>query len=631
MRFPVVIFCTSLLAACSEPDEPIPGGEVSYTEQRAPCGERDPLRRLYWGDLHVHTKSSWDAYAYGLTVSPDQAYAFGRGGKLNLPPAGSRQVMLDRPLDFVSLTDHSEFLGETRLCTTPGSAAYDSETCVNFRKLDAPAVTAWGLQLIIPEGNTRFPDVCGADGAACVDEARRVWKELGAAADRAYDRTDACSFVTFVGYEYTGTPKATNMHRNVIFRNASVIETPVSYYEAPDAWTLWSELDARCAATPACDVMVIPHNMNMSNGSMFFPDFKPRAGLGSPAEAAALRARMEPVLEMFQHKGDQECAGGLAGESDPLCKFEKERPASIVDCEESVGWGGMNDQGCISRRDFLRGILAAGMAEQAGVGLNPFRLGVVGSTDSHNGTAGLTREKDWPGHVGFSDDTVLERLGPGNVTHRGLVNNPGGLAAVWAVERSRDAIFEAMRRREVYATSGTRITVRFFGGRGLPEDLCDRADWLERAYRAGVPMGGVLAGGGGAPRFVVRAARDQKAAPLQQVQIVKVWLDSAGVAHHEVFRVAGDPKLGTVDPATCKTDGAGEEALCAVWQDPAFDARHGAAYYARVLEVPTCRWSTWQCNGIPAADRPPGCSDARIQPVLQERAWSSPIWYEVAP
>ena len=628
-----------MLSGCPADDGGIPGSEVTYTEQRDPCHDRNPLRSLYWGDLHFHTRNSWDAWGYDLTVTPPQSYGFAAGGVVALPPLdasgkGTRQVQLKRPLDFAAATDHSEFLGETRLCTTPGSAVYDCATCTAFRKKGSSAVAAWGLQLIVPEGSKRFADVCGADGAGCQATARQVWQELRSAAEQAYDRSSTCSFVSFVGYEYTATPKATNMHRNVIFRNDTVLDTPVSYYEAPGALELWQQLQDRCLdAGDGCDVMVIPHNMNMSNGNMFAPRFAPGGGLADEEAVARLRARLEPVLELFQHKGDQECQGGLSGAQGPddgQCAFEKERPPPIGDCKGTPGWGGMGAMGCLSRWDFLRGILLEGLEQHEALGFNPYRAGVIGSTDTHNGTPGNTLERGWPGHVGGSDDTPEERLGPGNTTHRGLVNNPGGLAAVWAVERSRDAIFEAMQRREVYATSGTRIRVRLFGGWGFADGLCSDPELVDAGYRGGAPMGGVLPGrpgGAAGPRFVVQAEQDPDSAPLQRVQIVKGWIDAGGQARYEVFDVAGDARPGSVEVETCAPDGKGAKSLCAVWTDPQFDPARRAFYYARVLEAPTCRWSRWECIAL-AEPRPAGCSDPTVQQVIHERAWTSPVWYE---
>ncbi len=639
-----VLAAALAVAACNEPPEGvIPGVEVTYTEKRQPCQQHNPVRILYFGDLHFHTRHSWDAYGYHVRATPKDSYAFARGGSLRLPPldstgTGTREVRLQRPLDFAAVTDHGEYFGEVRLCQIPGTKAYESASCKDFRKLGTEAVTPWGMRLIMHEGNKRMADICGADGAACKAAAKEVWKDIQQAAEQAYDRTSQCTFVSMVGYEYTATPVVTNLHRNVIFRTDKVIPLPITYYEQPNPWGLWDGLREQCLdAGAGCDVMVIPHNMNWSNGTMFHPDQTGKKKPKAPAAAAALRLRMEPIMEMFQHKGDMECANGLTGmgADDPLCGFEKLRP-NPPDCGDGTGWGAVKDSGCVSRLDFVRGIYLRGLAEERKLGLNPYRLGIIGSTDSHNGTPGNTWEQGFPGHVGTSDDTAVERLGEGNMTHRGRVNNAGGLAAVWAVERSRDAIFEAMRRREVYATSGTRIKVRFFGGWELPDDLCQSSDLARIGYTQGVAMGGVLGarpGGAGGPIFVLEAEHDPgtKARPgtlLQQAQIIKGWIDAKGKSQIKVYTVAGDAKNGVaVDPKTCKQTGSGgSRTLCAVWQDPAFDASQRAFYYARVVENPTCRWSTWECIAFPKAN-PKGCADKTIEKVIQERAWTSAIWY----
>ena len=646
LLFPLALAGLIMAGACTDDEDAIPGSALTYTEKREQCSDRDPLRNVYFGDLHFHTRLSWDAYGYHLRVTPAQSYRFARGNSLLLPPLGkdgrgTREVRLGRPLDFAAVSDHSEYLGEVRLCTTKGSAAYNSESCKSFRKLGTEPVTQWGMRLVMPDGNKRLADLCGADGAACAKAAETVWQELQQAAEQAYDRTAACSLVTFPAYEYTATPVVTNLHRNVIFRNKQVIKRPVTYYEEPSPWGLLKQLKSQCLDGGAgCDVISIPHNMNWSNGTAFHPSYAKDKGPADPAEAARLRLRLEPVMEMFQHKGDMECSGGLSGitgQPDPLCAFEKLRPPPINDCGDTTGWGGVKDMGCVSQLDFVRGIYLRGLKDHGQLSFNRYRMGIIGSTDSHNGTPGNTWEQGFVGHVGTSDNTADKRLGEGNMTHRGRVNNPGGLAAVWAVERSRDAIFEAMRRREVYATSGTRIAVRLFGGWDLPSDLCSSAELVQTGYRSGVPMGGVLPGrpDGGAPVLVLQARHDpgtvaRPGALLQQAQVVKGWVDAQGRRHVRVFTVAGQASGGvTVDPKTCKASGSGgAKSLCAVWRDEQFDAKQRAFYYARVVENPTCRWSSWECNALAPASRPKGCSDTTIQPVIQERAWTSAIWYE---
>jgi hypothetical protein len=633
------------LWGCTDDEPKQPLDHVTYTEQRQQCADRNPYRNLYFGDTHVHTRLSWDAYGYALRVTPRESYAFAQGGEVALPPLdsagkGTRKTRLGAPLDFAAITDHAEFLGEVHICQTPGTAGYDSQTCKDFRKGGAAEVRAWGTRLINEAGSKRHADACGADGQACLAAAAKVWASMQQAAEEAYDRSSRCKFVSFVGYEYTATPVVTNTHRNVIYRNKHVTKLPISYYEQPHPWGLWKELAAQCLdAGSGCEALSIPHNSNWSNGRLFHPEKSRPTPAVSLKEALALRARLEPLVEIAQHKGDMECSNGLSGttKNDPLCDFEKLRFPPFKDCGDGVEWGGVQDFGCISKLDFMRGIMIEGLELDRRLGLNPYMMGVIGSTDTHNGTPGNTDERSWPGHVGNADDTPEERLGLGNYTHRGRVNNPGGLAAVWAVERSRDAIFEAMRRREVYSTTGTRISLRLFGGWDLSADPCADADWLKQAYEDGVPMGGVLPKrrGSGGPRFLVRADMDpgdskRAGTPLQMLQIIKGWVDSAGAAREKVYTVAGSAQNGaSVDVSSCKTtSGSGKKTLCAVWRDPEFSPENRAFYYARALENPTCRWTTWLCNTFAPAKRPEGCSDPNIEKAIQERAVSTPIWYQ---
>lgn len=644
---------TALLAlatlACSA--EQIPENEilsqVRYTEAREICADRNPLRNLYFGDLHAHSALSWDAYGYDLRVTPEQALAFARGeDSVWLPPLdgtgkGTREVLLERPLDFVALTDHSEYFGEVRICSSSDKEGYQSESCRAFREGSTDAVTAWGMRLAAAK-NSRLEDVCGADGARCRQVAEEVWTEVIAAAESVSDKSSRCGFTAFVGYEYTSSQQIANQHRNIFFRNAKVPAAPISYYEAPTPWRLWSSLDSSCAAADGCELMSIPHNSNWSNGNLYAPlvnqQIEDQEGTLVPEEEVLkLRARLEPVMEIFQHKGDMECTNGLEGKAaEAACDFEKLRPPPFSDCGEEVGVGGIKDFGCISKYDFARGIFAQGLRRAEGE-LNAYRPAVIGSTDTHNGTPGNTAERGFVGHVGNSDDTPEKRLSEGNTTHRGRVNNPGGLAAVWALENSRDALWEAMQRRETYATSGPRIALRFFGSTsGYASDLCRREakEAAEQGYRRGVPMGGVLQGTSRAPSFYLLAQWDAGTAknpgtPLQQAQIVKGWIDADGITHERVYDVAGEAESGAaVDAATCVQTGAGEETLCAVWKDPDYVQGQRAYYYARVLENPSCRWSTYECNAFPADAKPRGCADTTIEKAIHERAWSSPIWLD---
>lgn len=633
-----------ILAGCDKP-KPLP--KVRPNSDREPCEKQFPTKEVFFGDLHVHTGYSFDARNYLNLSTPDDAYRFAKGGSVKLPPLddagiiGTREVWIDRPLDFAAVTDHSEFLGEIYLCSDPNSEKYDTKFCTDYRNPEINGALDFGL-LLAGEQPKRRVELCGEDGKGCEKYARKVWQWLQDAAERNYDRTKACTFTTFVAYEYTNTYLISNMHRNVVFRSAIVPELPVSFYEARTPLAFWTQLKSVCLdAGTGCDVISIPHNSNLSNGRLFLPDYPGASTVEEEVAQAKLRRLLEPLVEIFQHKGDSECRNGLSGfdaDEDPLCSFEKLRPDDAEDCGDKVGTGGMRLWGCVHRLDFVRNVLKMGLLEELRIGFNPYDLGFIASTDTHNATPGHVRSEDFPGHVGIVDDSPEKRLGKGNITHDALINNPGGLTAVWATENSRDAIFESMRNKETYATSGPRIRLRFFGGWQLGDSLCSDNEAISKAYQSGVPMGGRLAAKPptiGAPSFFVKAVWDKGSekypgTKLQRLQIVKGWVASDGKAYEKVYQVAGDPQNGaSVELKSCAKVGDGYETLCAVWRDPEFEPNETAFYYARVVENPTCRWSMMQCNELERLEQPlpPGCSDPRVPATVQQRAWSSPIWY----
>ena len=626
------------LTACPSADapepDPEPGPSAPTTTAAAPpsgadrCDAHRPERQVFWGDLHVHTGVSMDAYMFGTRLRPADAYRFARGEPVELgdPAAGTaRTVQIERPLDFAAVTDHAMNFGGVKLCTTPGSDVYDSEICTRYR---SPLQLAGELRQIVREIQERTGDalsmgaVCGEDGARCRAAAVDVWQETIDAAAAHDDPSAACEFTTFVAYEYTATPELTKIHRNVIFRNDAVPEVPISFLDEPTALGLWRQLDAQCIeAGTGCDVLAIPHNANFSNGNLFAIEYGGAETVAEQAEVAALRARMEPLVEMSQMKGDSECRNGMwnvLGATDELCNFEKIRAPDTPDCEDGTGQGALGGAGCISRRDFARYALVDGLMEADRLGVNPFKMGFIASTDGHDGTPGATEE--------WRQDLGVGRPQPG------AGRNPGGLVAVWAEENSRESLFEAMRRRETYGTSGTRLSVRLFGGWKYEASLCDAPDLVAQGYAGGVSMGGDLpTATSEAPRFVVSALRDPGTAarpgtPLQRVQIVKGWYDEDGNIHQQVVDVAGGPNDASVDTATCAPQGAGHDQLCGVWQDPDFDPARRAVYYARVVENPSCRQTGWTCTG-PEEQRPAWCAMPGLERTTQERGWTSPIWY----
>ncbi len=602
---------------------------LATTSHGQTCPAPVTTRLPFFGDVHVHTRLSFDSYTFDTRAGPREAYLFARGESIDLPPldpngSPTRPHRLRRPLDFAAVTDHAEMLGETSLCTTggPDGDGLDAPACApiadgNF----GLAGIVFGSQFRDPEPMRRA--FCGEGGALCLAEAASVWQEIISAANDFDDPDDDCSFTTFVGYEWTASPDGDNLHRNVLFRNAQVPPLPLSYTEVQDPRSLWLALESQCQnAGPDCEVLTIPHNSNQSRGQTFLTTESD----GSPLslETALLRRELEPLVELIQHKGDSECRPGV-GTNDERCGFEK---IAAVPPEDDAPLA------------YVRNVLRAGLALEAEIGTNPFRLGLIGSSDTHNATPGATAEDDFAGHAGMLDADPGDRLSGSS-----SLQNPGGLMVLYAEENTRDALFAAMQRREAYATSGTRPTLRFFGGFDLPAGLCAANDLVSQAYATGVPMGGELVVGetAGAPRFVVFASQDPGSAghpgtPLAEIEIVKGWRAADGTTHESVVAVESSPTgPGAVDPLTCQTDGGGAAALCGEWQDPDFDPAENAFYYARVLESPTCRWSTRICldEGIDCAAPPPAefaaCCDGSVPKTIQERATSSPIWLRPVP
>jgi hypothetical protein len=634
--------------------------KASARDERAACAHRDPLRQAFFGDLHVHTGRSFDAWIRDLRTTPDDAYRFATGEAIQISPLdaegrGTRSIRLERPLDFAAVTDHAEWLAETTLCSTPGSHAYDSKNCQTFRgerggllSLFFDHDTARVMGIVSLGG--RPPEICGDDLSQCRSALGGAWKEAQDAAERWYDRSDECSFTTFPAYEYSYSPYRSKVHRNVIFRNRVVPELPISWIDEPTPPGLWAQLRDLCLnAGNGCDVLAIPHNPNMANGRMFTLDYGD-APIDEQRRQARLRASLEPLVEVMQAKGESECDGpfsNVTGE-DEFCSFEKLRGpiAQYGECKDGeIGGGSMNGEGCISRLDYARYALIEGLREEKRLGVNPLQFGLVGSTDTHNGSPGDTEEYSFDGLNVGEDETPALRLSqePAFGKRGNVERNPGGLVGVWAEENARDSIFDALRRRETFATSGTRLTPRFFGGWNLPLGICNGENLTARSYAAGVPMGGVLpprddVTAGPAPRgpvFVASALRDpgtpeHPGSELQRIQIIKGWADDGGVFHQQVFNVAGGPNDAAVDLNTCTPVGEGFDSLCGTWRDPDFDPARPSVYYARILENPSCRYSTHECLRLPESERPAACSDPALPKTIQERAWTSAIWYSPA-
>jgi hypothetical protein len=622
----VLVLTLAFSADVASPeDRPYP-----VTEKRESCAEYTPLRRPFFGDTHVHTARSQDASTQDTRVTPAEAYLFAKGHPLDIQPFDAdghslRTVRLARPLDFAAVTDHANQLGEVHICKTPGQPGHDSFVCRLYRNYPRAAFFVMNARYSLLQSRWGF---CGEDSHHCLAAAGIVWNEHRMAAEQAYDRSARCDFTSFIGYEWTAAIEgAGHLHRNVIFRNERVPDLPISVIETgPMAIHLWNRLDAECRdGQPGCEALTIPHNSNWSRGFAFTSAVT--RGEEITSEEAAIRARYDRLVEVMQHKGGSECAL-VPGVTDEGCAFEK------APNPHGIGFGEARPEAI----DFARDALKRGIALEPALGANPLKFGLIGSTDTHLGTPGLVMERGFSGHGG-AGKPGNQAFDPGFPDLTSL--NPGGLAVLWAEENTRDALFEAMLRKEAYGTSGTRPVLRFFGGWSFAPNDCDTRNLVEIGYAQGVPMGGDLpvppTGPSSAPTFLVSGSRDPhpNGSDLQRIEIVKGWLEG-GESREAVLTVAGGPNESGVDLMTCKQEGVGKTNLCAVWKDPDFDPEQSAFYYARLLENPSCRWTQWACidAGVNCEDPTtigegfePCCTD-ELPPTIQERAWSSPIWYE---
>ncbi len=559
------------------------------------CADFLETRNAYWGELHVHTSFSQDALGLGVNATPVDVYEEGR-----------------QRLDFLAVTDHSEFLGEVSLCTTPGSPGFDSPACESLRVGD--------LALANTLCKNAEPTL---DPQLCAEQADGMWTRVRKAA-ALHD--DACEFTTLIGYEYTLDSRipgaglvgggneqgqiatddpqdATRRHRNIIFRSDSVAK-PVSAYDAPSLGALWAALDARCLPGRGCELLSIPHQLNTSRGFAF--STREMTGLAISTENLLRQGRFESLVEVFQHKGASECHPDYASAVDTQCDFELLEPDQM-----------QNDEGVVPESSFARFGLREGMRLQSELGFNPFRFGMTAGTDAHSGLGGNTDEGNWQGHTGSQDTTPKKRL------NRGALN-PGGLTAVWARENTRDEIFDALARREVYATSGTRPLLRFFGGWHYTLSDCT-ANMAAQGYAKGTAMGGIMSAPQAQyPTFMVSMQRDPASSAIQEVQIIKAWLNADGSTDESLVTIFRSPT----------SDGVGQG--CVLWEDKSYQAGQASVYYARLLEAPVDRWSTYDCaaGAVDCSDPQvieqgyERCCDGTLPEQIQERAWSSPIWID---
>jgi hypothetical protein len=572
----------------------------------------NPQKEAYFGETHVHTSYSLDAYIGGARITPDEAYRFAKGQEVTV---NGQKHSIGRPLDFVAVSDHAEFIGEMYSTQVPGAKGGDNPMLDELRNLKSvDEQRAWFVKYVVSNNRGDKPE--HPPFYAGPETTRSAWQDVILKAAR--DHYQPGRFTTLAGYEWTAAPKAGNMHRNVLFRDMNVPDMPFSALDSNDEEKLWAWMAEQ--EKKGAKLLAIPHNSNGSKGLMFEP--VDNAGKPLTAEYARNRSHFEPLIEMMQIKGNSEV-------------HRRFWPADeFADFENADSVGSFSDR-AFKKEVFVRSAVIKGLDYQAKLGANPFRYGFTGGTDNHNGLPADVAENDYVGSHGPADGTLqARREGEIDGWIKAKESNPGSIAGVWAAKNTRGAIWDAMSARESFVTSGPRIKPRIFCGSALPSRPADARTLVEQGYKSGVPMGGVLSASAAAPTCTVYASKDPQGANLDRIQIVKGWVDARGEPRDKVFDVAWSgqrrkgtngklPAVGnTVDlKKATYTNDIGAAELIGSWTDPEFDPRRPALYYVRVLEIPTPRWTTYDAvrNKLPLLKDVPA--------TIQERAWTSPIWY----
>ena len=609
-----------LLGACSDraaDDKAKPAAVAASAPAAAastPAVANYPLKEAWFGEQHLHTAYSLDAYIGGARLMPSDAYRFAKGDEVEV---SGIKFKLAKPLDWAAVTDHAEYIGEMYSAMVEGAPGYDQAQLKELRGLTAVEEREkWFLEYVVKNNRGETPQ--HPPFFAGPQTAVSGWKAILAAAE---EHNQPGKFTTLPAFEWSAAPKGGNLHRNVFFRDAKVPERPMSYVDINREEGLWAwmaELEKQ-----GMTVIAIPHNSNASKGMMF--PAQDSTGKALDRDYAEMRNRFEPLIEMMQIKGNSEVHRWFWA-ADEFANFEN---------ADTLGDYSGRDLKKFGKQNWVRWGVTKGLAYEKSLGVNPFQYGFVGGTDNHNGTPSNVAEDNFmAGSHGAADGTVeLRRTGEVGGWLKGKDLNPGALTGVWAPQNTREAIFDGLKSRETFATSGPRVKVRFFGRMGPAEPPKDYQALVEDGYKSGVPMGGSLKASAGAPSFTVWAIKEPEGANIDRIQIVKGWIDAKGEPQDKVVDVvwSGDrqrdakgkvPAVGnTVDLKTAEfTNTIGAAELLGSWTDTGFDAKQAAVYYVRVLLIPTPRWSTYDAvrAKLPLL---PG-----VAATVQERAWSSPIW-----
>ena len=603
------------------------GENIHKKKGYSPYAGRYFPTQVYWGDTHLHTSNSLDARAFGTVLGPEEAYKLARGEEITA--THGEKIKLSRPLDWLVVADHSDGMG-----------AMNEIIKGNPNLMKDPVVKDWhnrvnegGKTALLATMDVINSFALGNIPPILLDEefSQSVWERYIKTAEKY---NDPGTFTSIIGYEWTSTENGNNLHRNVLYRNNGDIARQMLPYTTSESFNpeeLWKWME-RYEEKTGGDVLALAHNGNLSNGIMFPVEVNPATGKALDGDYAKQRIKWEPLYEITQIKGD--------GETHPLLSPNDE----FADYEN---WEKGNLNLSVAKTDemlqyeYAREALKNGLKLEESLGVNPYKFGVVGSTDSHTSLPTAEEDNFFGKHSGnepsgHRSNGVVAEFEGNKVMDWELVAS--GYAGVWATENTREALFDAMARKEVYATTGPRIIVRFFGGWDYTkEDALNRLP-AEVGYSKGVPMGGDLykAPKGKSPSFLVGALKDPYGGNLDRIQIVKGWLDKSGKTHEKVYNVVWSdmdqrisakdgsiPDVGnTVDIKNATwSNSIGRAELLSVWKDPDFDPKLKAFYYARVIEIPTPRWTAYDAKRF-------GVEMPKESPMTTtERAYTSPIWY----
>jgi hypothetical protein len=594
--------------SANEKEEKTPSKETAAVEV-------NPLKNCYFGDLHLHTALSADANFFGATLLPEDSYKFAMGEEVEYM---GQKVKRIAPLDFLAVTDHSEYLGVIVAVRDPKGPFAGTELYRQYTSKDQKDVAkSFGDFVADMSANKPNPELNKPEVI------KSGWQRVINAAN-TYNKPG--KFTALVGYEWTSSPNNTNnhsqnLHRCVIFKGDKVPDVPFTSFDSQDPENLWTSLEN--ARKTGSDVLAVPHNGNLSNGLMF--DAKTLSGKPLTREYAERRMANEPLTEMVQGKGQSETHPSISP-NDEFANYELWE--ILLNSSERANF---------KQGSYIRQAYGTGQELQEKLGANPFKYGVEGGTDYHSGIS-TSEENNYPGSHGTQDNLAQnykailsagESVGGEPPTRL----SAAGLTGVWAESNTRDAIFDALKRKECFATSGTRVKVRLFAGWNYNADILKQTDWVKQAYTGGVPMGADLPAGGGKPKFLVQAIKDPNSGNLDRIQIIKVTTKN-GKSTEKIYNIVWSgnrqpdakgklPAVGnTVDIKTATyTNTIGATELIGYWEDPDFDSQAYTTYYARVIEIPTPRWSTYLAakHNLPV--------NKNVDATIQERAWTSPVWY----